>query len=353
MRSARHRAEYVDPFVQIERFPQPREGGGDATAEARRRVEADKLSALIAKLEAAAGGTDASSIDAACEALLGKFASEAGRAHAGGSARGGGSAKGGSSSAGSDSVSQGGGGDGALAVEVSVDDITAEVSGQVGSAGEARGEASAQTACHASHGRGASARVGMRPDESASHFVAEHGLLHLVSALHAGCFPAASVLCMLRLLNAVVAAGGGAVSEAACLLGVLPAVLPLVETHHPQQTRLQAAITLQHVCAASPLTLRMFIACRGLPAIVKLLVHPSSSQDLVVRAIDAIHAVLDLRGTRSWHVPGLRRRASTHPLAPRCHSYRAPPGVPPTGVPPTTPRRALGVPPPGVIDRQQ
>ena len=69
--------------------------------------------------------------------------------------------------------------------------------------------------------------------------------------------------------------GGPSVCEAACLLGTIPAVLPLVDTQFPQNTRLEAATFAHTMCTCSPLTLQIFISCSGLPALVTLLLNPS------------------------------------------------------------------------------
>ena len=86
--------------------------------------------------------------------------------------------------------------------------------------------------------------------------------------------------------------------ETACLLGIIPAVLPYTETHHPQTTRLEAARFMHQLCTRSARTLQMFIACQGLPGLVRLLLGPfvSSAPELALLAIDAIKAVLDLKG---------------------------------------------------------
>ena len=137
-----------------------------------------------------------------------------------------------------------------------------------------------------------------------------------------------AITALLRLLNAVLLHGGASVCEQACLVGVVPVALPFVELQFPQPIRLEAAILCHTMCTGrSALALQIFISCHGLPALVTLLVSrssgrelepstafhepstdhpcpsssfhqvsPSSARELVTRAIDAIKAVLDLRG---------------------------------------------------------
>jgi hypothetical protein len=80
------------------------------------------------------------------------------------------------------------------------------------------------------------------------------------------------------------------------MLGVIPAVLPYVETHYPQSTRREAARFAHAMCTTSHPTQQMFVACQGLPALVRLLLNPATGHELVCLAIDAIKAVLDMRG---------------------------------------------------------
>ena len=86
-----------------------------------------------------------------------------------------------------------------------------------------------------------------------------------VPHLQLGTSSTGTILWLLKLLNGVLAAGGAHASEVGCLLGLIPAVLPYVETHHPQSTRLQAAKFAHAMCTHSPRTLQMYMACSGLP----------------------------------------------------------------------------------------
>jgi hypothetical protein len=135
--------------------------------------------------------------------------------------------------------------------------------------------------------------------ERAQLFVSEHGLLPLVHELSEASESTAALLGLLRLLNAVLRHGGPAVCEQACLIGVVPAALSFFDLLQPQSLRLQAAILSHTLCTGSALPLQMFIACNGPPALVALLVNPSSAREIVIRAIDAIKAVLDLRSSRT------------------------------------------------------
>jgi len=50
------------------------------------------------------------------------------------------------------------------------------------------------------------------------------------------------------------------------------------------------------MCTRSVLTLQMFVACSGLPALVRLLLSPAESHELVLYSIDAMKSVLDMKG---------------------------------------------------------
>lgn len=64
----------------------------------------------------------------------------------------------------------------------------------------------------------------------------------------------------------------------------------------PQGTRLEAAKFIHTMCTRSVLTLQMFVACYGLPALVRLLLSPAESHELVLYSIDAMKSVLDMKG---------------------------------------------------------
>ena len=128
----------------------------------------------------------------------------------------------------------------------------------------------------------------MRADEAAL-FVSEHGMLPLVRELRltssAQAIPALlqsyaiaavnpvqsrlqpyvieaatlfqAIHALLRLLNAILEEASAAVCETACLLGLLPAVLPYSETHHPHSTRLEAARLMHRLCTRSVRSLQI------------------------------------------------------------------------------------------------
>jgi len=133
-----------------------------------------------------------------------------------------------------------------------------------------------------------------RIDEAAL-FMTEHGMLPLVHLLRVTT-SSKVIYKLLELLNAILDHGSKVVCETACLLGVIPAVKGFVEPHNPQPTRLEAARFAHTMCTRSELTLQMFVACYGLPALVQLLLAPAASHELVLFSIDAIKSVLDMRG---------------------------------------------------------
>ena len=73
-------------------------------------------------------------------------------------------------------------------------------------------------------------------------------------------------------------------------------MLPCVEASHAPPTRLEAARLAHALCTRTVLTRQMFVACQGLPALVKLLLQPTANGPLVLLGIDAVKAVLDMEG---------------------------------------------------------
>ena len=139
-------------------------------------------------------------------------------------------------------------------------------------------------------------RNGQRLHGEITAFVSEHGMLPLVTSLRTMTGTKVT-LQLLRLLNALLDGGGPSVCETACLLGVIPPALRFVENQYPPRTRLQAARFTHLMCTrAGAFTLQMFVACQGLPAVVILLADAANGRELVLLAVDAIKAVLDMRG---------------------------------------------------------
>lgn len=85
------------------------------------------------------------------------------------------------------------------------------------------------------------------------------------------------------------------------LVGALPIVMKFSRLTYKPEIRLQAAKFIREMCHASPLTLQMFIACRGLPVLVEFLEHTDNQfaelKDIIFCAIDAILQVFNLPST--------------------------------------------------------
>mmetsp|Transcript_71417 Transcript_71417/g.118681 ORF Transcript_71417/g.118681 Transcript_71417/m.118681 type:complete len:1176 (-) Transcript_71417:366-3893(-) len=131
--------------------------------------------------------------------------------------------------------------------------------------------------------------------QDAALFMSEHGMLPLLHMLKIT-ISTKVIHKLLELQNVILERGDSAVCETVCLLGIVPAVLRFVEPHNPESTRLEAARFMHTMCTRSMLTLQMFVACYGLPALVRLLLSPATSHELVRFSIDSIKAVLDMKG---------------------------------------------------------
>ncbi|KAI9204989.1 uncharacterized protein BJ171DRAFT_598587 [Polychytrium aggregatum] len=102
---------------------------------------------------------------------------------------------------------------------------------------------------------------------------------------------------LLSLINTVVVANMQ-VQENICLLGSLSVIFQYTLNKHPSKVRLEAGLFVLKLCRTSPLTLQMFISCRGLPILTQLLEdNYQAEHELVWIAIDAMEGVFELQGS--------------------------------------------------------
>jgi hypothetical protein len=99
------------------------------------------------------------------------------------------------------------------------------------------------------------------------------GVLPIMEVLETCSPEALAVAPLLRLVSGM-CEGSHKLSEALCLVGLIPAVLRLC-TH--AATRHDAAALVRHFCGASDFTRKMFIACGGLSVLVTLLEHSANN----------------------------------------------------------------------------
>ncbi|CAK9140751.1 unnamed protein product [Ilex paraguariensis] len=124
-------------------------------------------------------------------------------------------------------------------------------------------------------------------------FVTQHGLLPLMELLEV---PRTRVICaVLQVLNQIIKDNSD-LQENACLLGFIPVVMSFAVPDRPREVRMEAAYFLQQLCQSSPLTLQMFIACRGIPILVGFLeADYAKYREMVHLAIDGMWQVFRLQ----------------------------------------------------------
>ncbi|CAN8260071.1 unnamed protein product [Cochlearia groenlandica] len=133
-----------------------------------------------------------------------------------------------------------------------------------------------------------------RPEQKAV-FVTQHGFLPLMDLLD---IPKSRVICgVMQLINEITKDNTG-FQENACLVGLIPVVMSFAgpERDHSREIRKEAAYFLQQLCQSSPLTLQMFIACRGIPVLVGFLeADYARYREMVHLAIDGMWQVFKLK----------------------------------------------------------
>lgn len=124
-------------------------------------------------------------------------------------------------------------------------------------------------------------------------FVTQHGLLPLMELLE---LPRTRVTCsVLQVLNQIIKDNTD-FQENACLVGLIPTVMGFAVPDRPREVRMEAAYFLQQLCQSSPLTLQMFIACRGIPILVGFLeADYAKYREMVHLAIDGMWQVFKLQ----------------------------------------------------------
>eukprot|EP00698_Gefionella_okellyi_P024813 TRINITY_DN8855_c0_g1_i1.p1 TRINITY_DN8855_c0_g1~~TRINITY_DN8855_c0_g1_i1.p1 ORF type:complete len:951 (+),score=286.04 TRINITY_DN8855_c0_g1_i1:50-2902(+) len=126
-----------------------------------------------------------------------------------------------------------------------------------------------------------------------SHLVTHHGVIPVMEMLEVG---SPEVLhAVLQVVNQIIE-DNVALQENLCLVGIIPAILKFAGPDSSLDIRIQAALFVQQMCFSSTLTLQMFIACRGLPALTGFL-EPDfrNNRELVVMAIKGIDRVFKLQ----------------------------------------------------------
>ncbi|KAL9664752.1 hypothetical protein QQ045_020159 [Rhodiola kirilowii] len=124
-------------------------------------------------------------------------------------------------------------------------------------------------------------------------FVTRHGFLPLLELLDV---PRTRVISsVLQVINQIIKDNVG-FQENACLVGLIPIIMSFAVPDRPREIRMEAAYFLQQLCQSSPLTLQMFIACRGIPVLVGFLeADYAKHRDMVHLAIDGMWQVFKLQ----------------------------------------------------------
>ncbi|WVQ72942.1 hypothetical protein IAR50_002504 [Cryptococcus sp. DSM 104548] len=126
-----------------------------------------------------------------------------------------------------------------------------------------------------------------------SHFVTQHGMMAVLEVLESRLSREVAVR-LLKLVNLIVGSDVEML-ESFCLIGGIPVIIPYTSKKHSLESRLEASTFIQHL-TASPLTLQMFISCRGLRILVELLDEDYvANSSLVGSALEGIKEVFELQ----------------------------------------------------------
>ncbi|KDQ62037.1 hypothetical protein JAAARDRAFT_189411 [Jaapia argillacea MUCL 33604] len=130
--------------------------------------------------------------------------------------------------------------------------------------------------------------------EMQEQLVSSHGMLAILEVLEGKCARDV-IMKLLQIVNLLVASDMGFL-ESFCLIGGIPVMMGFTSKKYPSECRLEASNFIRLLCHSSPLTLQMFISCRGLKVLVDLLDEDFAEQtDLVVHALNGIGSVFELQ----------------------------------------------------------
>ncbi|KAI8814796.1 armadillo-type protein [Cladochytrium replicatum] len=125
-----------------------------------------------------------------------------------------------------------------------------------------------------------------------------HWVLPIVETLE-DCIEPDVALKILQLINVSVE-NSIQVQENLCLLGTIPVIMGYADPMYQAMIRYEAARFVRDVCRTSSITLQMFISCRGLPVLVKMMQTDydggDSNKHIVQMAIDSVLSVFELQG---------------------------------------------------------
>ncbi|KAF9580666.1 hypothetical protein BGW38_002598 [Lunasporangiospora selenospora] len=124
--------------------------------------------------------------------------------------------------------------------------------------------------------------------------VANHGTIPLLDLIE-NCVQQTLILKFLTILNMLIK-NDPALQESLCLVGAIPVLIRYTSKRFTKEIQMEAAAFIQQICNSNPMTLQMFISCRGLRTLIEFLQgNYSTKKDLVWIAINGIHSVFNLQ----------------------------------------------------------
>eukprot|EP01134_Creolimax_fragrantissima_P007987 CFRG7987T1 len=123
--------------------------------------------------------------------------------------------------------------------------------------------------------------------------IASHGLVRLVELLENSTAAHTYISSVLSLVNEIVTSSE-TIQESLSLIGVIPAITKFFDSVYSPLVQSEAARFVHHLCFTSPLSLQMFVACRGLPTLTVMLNAPiTSCGSVVTAAVESLWYIFD------------------------------------------------------------
>ncbi|KAJ6255026.1 mtk1/mekk4 [Anaeramoeba flamelloides] len=132
-----------------------------------------------------------------------------------------------------------------------------------------------------------------RNPETKNELIKYHGVIPIMEMLEV---ENAKVLhAVLKVVNQIIESNK-IVQENLCLVGGVPLIMKFASSKYSNEIREEASKFIYQICHTSPITLQMFIACRGLPVLVDLLkVDYETQRIIILRTLKNINSVFQLQ----------------------------------------------------------
>ncbi|KAJ5078800.1 mtk1/mekk4 [Anaeramoeba ignava] len=127
---------------------------------------------------------------------------------------------------------------------------------------------------------------------STGFLITYHGVTPIMEMLELGNLKILPII--LKIVNKIIE-GNSQIQENLCLIGGIPTIMVFATPNYSREIREEVSSFIYKMCHTSPMTLQMFIACRGLPILSHLLSSDyQENKKIIFEVIQSIDSVFKL-----------------------------------------------------------